>query len=121
MPFHGSGPFNNTGGSGFYSVAEYTSILRFAQSRHITIIPEFDMPGHSHAAIHSMEARYFKMAEQGRLQDGLRFLLSDLRDTSVYRSGQFFKDSAINACLESSYRFVKFVMEAVIHMHQVGE
>lgn len=57
MPMHGSGPFNDTSGSGYYTVEEYMSILEYAQSRHITVLPEFDMPGHSHAAIHSMKSR----------------------------------------------------------------
>ena len=42
-------------GSGFYSVEEFRKFLRFATERHVTVIPEFDMPSHSHAAIVSMK------------------------------------------------------------------
>lgn len=44
-------------GSGFYSVAEYKTILVAAAANHIEVIPEVDMPGHSHAAMKAMEAR----------------------------------------------------------------
>ena len=38
---------------GFYTQAEYTDIVKYAQSRYITIIPEIDMPGHTNAALAS--------------------------------------------------------------------
>ena len=57
----GSGPFTNSSGSGYYSVSDYRDILRHAASRHVEIVPEFDMPSHSHAAIKSMERRYRRL------------------------------------------------------------
>ena len=51
---------------------------------------------------------------------GLQYLLSDLADQSVYKSGQFFTDSAINPCIESSYRFVDLVVKAVVKIYKVG-
>ncbi|MDP9177315.1 MAG: beta-N-acetylhexosaminidase [Gemmatimonadota bacterium] len=40
------------GGSGGYlTQAEYTDIVRYAQERYITIVPEIDMPGHTNAAL----------------------------------------------------------------------
>jgi len=38
---------------GFYTQAEYTDIVKYAQARYITIIPEIDMPGHTNAALAS--------------------------------------------------------------------
>ena len=58
MPQLGSGPTGLTSGSGHYTVDEYREILRYASTRHIEVIPEFDSPGHAHAAIRAMEARY---------------------------------------------------------------
>ena len=52
MPFYGSGPITGTVGSGFFSVSQYQNILRYAKKRHIKVIPEFDMPGHTHAGIY---------------------------------------------------------------------
>ena len=55
MPQLGSSPVVSLPGSGYYTVADYQEILSYANQRHITVIPEFDMPGHSHAAINAME------------------------------------------------------------------
>ena len=43
--------------NGYYSHADFVEILRYAAERHIKVIPEFDTPGHSRAAIKSMEKR----------------------------------------------------------------
>ena len=73
----GSTPNGPNSGTGWYSVDQYKDILSYAQRRHVKVIPEFDMPGHAHAAIVSMEARYRKTNDAS-------FLLSDLNDTSQY-------------------------------------
>lgn len=36
---------------GFYTKADYTDIVRYAAARHIVVVPEIDMPGHTNAAI----------------------------------------------------------------------
>ncbi|MEW6983295.1 beta-N-acetylhexosaminidase [Colwelliaceae bacterium 6471] len=46
-PFIGDGISH----SGFYTQAEIRDIVKYAQARYITIIPEIDMPGHMQAAI----------------------------------------------------------------------
>lgn len=38
---------------GHYTKAEYAEIVRYAQSRYITIVPEIEMPGHTNAALAS--------------------------------------------------------------------
>jgi hexosaminidase len=39
------------GEGGFFSQEEYAGLVRYAQERHVTIVPEIDMPGHSNAAL----------------------------------------------------------------------
>jgi hexosaminidase len=39
------------GSGGFYTQAEYADIVRYAQERYISIVPEIDMPGHTNAAL----------------------------------------------------------------------
>ncbi len=39
------------GSGGFYTKDDYSSIVRYAQDRFITVVPEIDMPGHTNAAI----------------------------------------------------------------------
>jgi len=41
------------GKGGFYSQEEYSSIVKYAAKRYITVIPEIDMPGHTNAALAS--------------------------------------------------------------------
>ncbi len=41
------------GEGGFYTQEDYAEIVDYAQERHITIIPEIDMPGHTNAALAS--------------------------------------------------------------------
>ncbi|MEU8633547.1 beta-N-acetylhexosaminidase [Amycolatopsis sp. NPDC048633] len=41
------------GAGGFYTKAQYRDIVAYAQSRHITIVPEIDMPSHFGAALAS--------------------------------------------------------------------
>ena len=41
------------GVGGFYTQAEYSDIVKYAQQRFVTIIPEIDMPGHTNAALAS--------------------------------------------------------------------
>jgi hexosaminidase len=50
---HGGGSEVGGGKGGFYTQDQYTDIVRYAQDRYITIIPEIDMPGHTNAALSS--------------------------------------------------------------------
>jgi hexosaminidase len=39
------------GEGGFYTKADYAELVRYAQERYITLVPEIDMPGHTNAAL----------------------------------------------------------------------
>jgi hexosaminidase len=41
------------GPGGYYTQADYSAIVRYAQARYITVVPEIDMPGHTSAALAS--------------------------------------------------------------------
>jgi hexosaminidase len=41
------------GKGGFYTQEEYKDVVRYAQERYITVVPEIDMPGHTNAALAS--------------------------------------------------------------------
>ncbi|WP_055552636.1 beta-N-acetylhexosaminidase [Streptomyces sp. NBRC 110028] len=41
------------GTGGYYTKADYREIVRYAASRHLTVVPEIDMPGHTNAALAS--------------------------------------------------------------------
>ena len=98
-------------GSGFYSVEDYREILQHAEDRFIQVIPEFDMPGHAHAAINAMLARKRENGDE-------TYMLTDPADASRYLSVQAFIDNAINPCMNSTYVFVSKLIDEVIKMHR---
>ena len=118
LPFLGAGVAGISNGSGFYTVADYRQILQYANERHIEVIPEFDLPGHAHAAIKAMEARQKNLLANGASEtDANAFLLSDPNDQTEYLSVQMFTDNAINVCQPSSYRFIDHVIAQTVAMH----
>jgi hexosaminidase len=120
QPSYGSGPFtdpDSSYGSGFYSRAQYIDLLRYAWERHIEVIPEVNFPGHSRAAIKSMEHRYRRLMDQGKQAEAEQYRLVDPDDASVYRSAQWYTDNVICVCRESAYAFLTTVIDDLIEMH----
>ncbi|MDX1640260.1 MAG: family 20 glycosylhydrolase, partial [Balneolaceae bacterium] len=96
FPSYGSGPDPTPGssfGSGWYSRDEYIEILKFADERHIEVIPEIDVPGHALAAIKGMEVRYNRLLEFGQEGEAGMYRLTDPEDESEYMSVQSFDDN----------------------------
>ncbi len=50
---HGGSTQVGGGNGGFYTQEQYSDIVRYAQERFVTIVPEIDMPGHTNAALAS--------------------------------------------------------------------
>ena len=48
---HNTGKYDGTPHEGFYSQQEAKEIVAYARDRHITVIPEIDLPGHMQAAL----------------------------------------------------------------------
>ena len=120
-PQLGSGAATGTSGTSYLTTREYKEILKHAKKLHIEVIPEFDMPGHAHAAIKAMEYRYIKYkhsANQTVHENADMYLLSELGDTSEYISIQMFRDNAVNPCLNSTYDFVDHILARLIDIHQ---
>src|SRR5690606_26312604 len=95
--------------------------LKYANARHIRIIPEVETPGHARAAIKSMEARYQRLMEAGQEEKAREYILSDLDDKSVYRSVQKWNDNVMNVALPSTYRFIEKVVDEIIDMYKAAE
>ncbi|WP_230027382.1 family 20 glycosylhydrolase [Massilia sp. Bi118] len=117
QPAYGSGPDpKDPSGSGYFSRADYIAILRYAQARHIEVIPEIEMPGHMRAAVQAMEARYYRMKAAGR-KDAAKYLLNDFEDQSKYSSAQYFSDNVINPGLDSTFNFIDHVVTQIVALH----
>jgi len=89
MPSYGSGPdpyAEGNHGSGYISRDSFIELLKYANARHIEVIPEINFPGHARAAIKSMEARYDRLMKEGKQEEAEYYRLIDPADTSVYSS-----------------------------------
>lgn len=115
---HQLGSATSHTGSGYYSKADFIEILKFANDRHIEVIPEIDVPGHARAAIVAMKARQQKYLAQKNEAKANEYVLHDPADRSKYRSVQNFNDNVICPCRSSSYRFLEKVITEIQHMYQ---
>lgn len=119
-PAYGSGPkadAKNTYGSGYYTRKDFIEILQHAQDRHIRIIPEIGFPGHSRAAIKSMEARYERLMKEGKKEAAEEFRLIDPEDKSEYSSAQAYSDNVICVVRPSAAHFFETVINDVVKMY----
>jgi hexosaminidase len=118
QPAYGSGPdVADPHGSGHYTRADYIAILKYAAARHIEVIPEIEMPGHSRASVKAMEDRYRRLARQGK-PNAAQYLLSDPDDRSVYLSPQFYNDQVLNPGMPGTYAFIERVVADMVAMHK---
>ncbi|QEL54552.1 family 20 glycosylhydrolase [Chromobacterium paludis] len=118
LPQLGSGPANQSGG-GYLSREQYIDLVRYAKSRFIEVIPEFDMPAHARAAVVSMEARYRRLMAAGQPQAANEYRLLDPQDQSHTLSVQFYdRHTYLNPCVPGSQRFVSKLVSEVAQMHR---
>ena len=119
-PQLGADPARDAPTNGYLTAADYAEILRAATARQIEVIPSFDMPGHSRAAIRSMEVRYARLMKAGDRAAAERYRLVDPADTTRYVSVQNYDDNTLNVCLDSTYRFVDAVIDGVAALHRAA-
>lgn len=84
---------------GYYSKQDVRELIAYAKDRGITIIPEFDIPGHCRAAIKSLPD-----------------LLTDPDDHSTYRSIQGYPDNVLSPALKGTYTFISNVLEEICEL-----
>jgi len=120
-PAYGSGPEpdpKNSYGSGYFTREDFKEILRYADDRHIEVIPEFNFPAHARAAIKSMEVRYERFMAEGQPEKAEEFRLIDPEDQSKYNSAQNYSDNVSCVCRESVFNFYTTVVDDVIEMYK---
>ena len=120
-PAYGSGPFPDPSvshGSGFYTRDDFKEILKYANERHIEVIPEVNMPGHARAAIIAMEFRYRRLMKEGKKEEAEKYRLIDPDDQSEYSSAQLYDDNIICVCKEPAYTFYETVIDNIIEIYK---
>jgi len=117
LPQLGAGPDGAGPANGYLSQADYIEIVRAATARGIEVIPSLDMPGHSRAAIKSMEARYRRLLAEGKQTEAEQYRLVEPGDTTQYRSIQNYDDNTLNVCIDQTYRFLGVAVSEIAAMH----
>lgn len=120
LPQLGAGPDGTSPVNGYLSQQDYTEILQFAAARQIEVMPSFDMPGHSRAAVRSMEARYQRLTALGQTAAAAEYRLVEPEDKTVYRSIQNYYDNTLNVCLPATYHFIDTVISSVAALHRAA-
>ena len=110
--FTGDGNPDNPEGTsnGFFTREDFIDMLRYADSLAITVVPEFESPGHARAARKSLSRRY------GATGD-INCTLFEETDTSVYTSAQAFHDNVMNPAMPGPYELIKRVATEIKGMY----
>jgi hexosaminidase len=95
-PAYGSGPSSS---GGYYTQDQIRDIVSYAQDRHITIIPEIEIPGHAHAMVKSLPD-YFV----------------DPTDHSVYTSVQGYHDNVVSPCRDETYTALNNILGEIAQL-----
>ena len=121
IPAYGSGPGSDPDkgmGSGFLSREQFIQILKYAQTRHVEVIPEINFPGHARAAIYAMENRYARLMKEGKIEEAEKYRLADPEDRSIYNSAQNFNDNVVCVCKEAPFLFFETVVDEITGMYK---
>lgn len=124
MPAYGSGPYPDSlksTGTGYFTEQEFIDLIKYAHDRHIEIIPEIDLPGHSRAAIVAMKSRYEKYKASGDIVRAEVFMNFDIEDKSVYKSVQDYNDNVVCVCQKSTYQFLELIIDELSRMFKKAE
>ena len=91
---------------GFYSKADYREIVRYAASRHMIVVPEIDLPGHTHA----VGLAYPELVEEPALSQHISNGEGEPPTAGVPYTGISVGFSSLKINDEATYDFVADVM-----------
>lgn len=103
-------------GNGYVTREQFIDLIRYAASRHIELIPEFELPAHSKAAITAMIARYNRYRDSDPVK-ATEYQLLLPEDASHNLSAQGMTNNVINIALPSARNFVKKVITELESMY----
>lgn len=95
---------------GFFTQDDYRAIVAYAADRHMTVVPEIDMPGHTHA----VSLAYPELSEEPVLSDHIREIVRDyggeLPVNGIAYDGMAVGFSSLRIHDEATYEFVSDVL-----------
>ncbi len=98
---------------GFFTQDDYRGIVGYAAARHMTVVPEIDVPGHTHA----VSLAYPELSEQPVLSDHIRQIARDyggeLPVNGVAYDGMAVGFSSLRIHDEATYAFLADVLGEV--------
>jgi hexosaminidase len=117
LTLHGGKTEVGGGEGGYYTQEQYKEIIKYAQERYITIVPEIDMPGHINSALASygelnggtivpVEGRLTNTANSNKILDGKS------KPTELY-TGIEVGWSTLRLEKEATFRFVEDVIREI--------
>lgn len=101
---------------GFYTKDDYREIVRYAAERHMVVVPEIDLPGHTHA----IGLAYPELMEEPVLNDSL-IAESARLDQPLPFAGEPYQGwgvghSSLKIHEEGTYAFLRDVLSEVAHL-----
>ncbi len=93
---------------GFYTQADIREVVQYALARHVTIVPEIDVPGHSLAAIAAYPNLSCTQDTTARVNPGTKF--SEWYDNGTFK---MLLDNSLNPADEAVYAFLDDVFGEV--------
>jgi hexosaminidase len=97
---------------GFYTKADYADIVAYAASRHMTVVPEIDLPGHTHA----IGLAYPELAEAPVTTDEMRRFNQQIPVAGEPYTGDAVGFSSLKIHDEATYAFVGDVVRDLAAM-----
>lgn len=103
--------------NGYITRDQMIDLIKYAHERGVEIIPEFDTPGHSRAAIIAMRARYRKYAGNDDVLANQYKLWDDDIDLN-FPTDLRYKDNVLNVAQPGVYNFVFKVIDEIEAMYR---
>ena len=132
---HGGSTEVGGGAGGYYSQEQYADLVKYAQDRFVTIVPEIDMPGHTNAAL----ASYPELNCDGKapaLYSGIdvgfstlcvekevtyRFITDLVREIGALTAGPYFHVGGDEVQKLTPQQFIQFVERVQTIVHAQGK
>jgi hexosaminidase len=128
---HGAQTDIDGGEGGYYTKAEYREIVEYARERHVTVVPEIDMPAHTGAATASYPELSYEDAPPSLPADGgtldpnsevtYEFVADVVREVAELTPGPYIHVGTDEAEVLSGAEYSRFVERVLPIVQEAGK